>query len=127
MAYEARVFVNWRYTTDRTEYLVFKILQEIVTQMRPAPNGASPKVGGTAADGTENRAAASFRPRVALLYNAANKLSRRVVCFSPNSALYCGTDAAPDNTLLLHAGHSGETFSFVCYGYEGERQRGARS
>lgn len=127
MAYEAREFVNWQYTTDRAEKLVFKILKEITDQMRPAPNGTVPKVGGSAADGTENRAAASFRPRVALLYNAANKLARRVVCFEPTAALYAGTDAAPNNTLLLHAGHSGETFSFVCYGYEGERQRKARS
>lgn len=126
MAYEARLFSKWRYTTDRSEQLVYKVLTEIVTQMRPVPNDTTPKVGGEAADGTEGRPAASFRPRVALLYNVANKLSRRVICFSGDAALYCGSDAAPNNTLNLHAGHSGETFSFTCYGYEGERVRGAR-
>lgn len=126
MAYEARDFVTWRYTTDRGTFLSYKILKEITDQKGQGANSEIPLVGGSAATGVELRPGLSFRPRVALLWNVANKLARRVICFTPTSIIYVGSTDALENQLSLHAGHSGETFVFKCYGYEGERDRSPR-
>lgn len=119
MAYTPTVFVKWQYISDRDDKYVYKILKFITDQV----SGGIPKVGGQASDGTELRPADTFKPRVALLWNSANKLARRVICFDSSAILYLGTG---DNTLNLYAGRPSEALPFVCYGYEGERQRGER-
>jgi hypothetical protein len=123
VAYTPSVFVKWKYTSDRGVEYVYKILKFITDQNTQEGEG-HPKVGGEASEGTELRPADSFKPRVALLYNATNKLARRVICFTASAPLYIGTEG--ENTLNLYAGRPSESLEFTCYGYEGERMRGER-
>ena len=124
MAYAPSVFVKWRYTDDRGNQLVYKILQHIILETQ---TGGAVKVGGVIATGTEDRPAASFRPRVVLLWDNTNKLARRVIAFTATAPLYAGTSPEGENTLQLYAGRPSTLVTFTCYGYEGERMRGERS
>ena len=121
MAYTAREFVVWRYTSDDgAKTYAYRVDKAITDQV----NGSSvPYVGGQLADNTENNPPRSFRPRVALMWNSANKLARRIVCYSHDSLLYVGTQT----TLNIRAGTSGESFSFTRYAHEGERMRKNRA
>lgn len=123
MAYAPSVFVKWRYVDDQAHQLVYKILQHIILQTQ---TGGAVKVGGVIATGTELRPAASFRPRVILLWNNTNKLSRRVIAFTASAPLYAGTSPEGENTLQLYAGRPSELVTFTAYGWEGERERGER-
>ncbi len=123
MAYAPSVFVKWRYVDDQGNQLVYKILQHIILQTQ---TGGAVKIGGVIATGTEGRPSASFKPRTVLLWNATNKLARRVICFAHDAPLYAGTSPEGENTLQLYAGRPSELVTFTAYGYEGERLRGER-
>ena len=121
MAYTKREFVVWRYTSDDggTNYK-YRVDKDITDQV----NGSSvPYVGGQAADNTEKTPPRSFKPRVALMWNATNKLARRVVCYAHDSLLYVGTQT----TLNIKAGKTGEVLVFSRYACEGERSRTNRA
>lgn len=125
MAYSPSVFTSWKYTSDKGVEYSYKILQHIILETTVV---GGVKVGGEAADGTEQRPPASFKPRVVLLWNVANKLARRVVAFTATAPLYCGTEGGnpvpeADMDLSLYAGRPSELLVFKCYGYEGERGR----
>jgi hypothetical protein len=124
VAYTAKVFVHRRYTSDRGDHYSYKMLNMLAIQSYGA---GILKLGGGPTDGTEIRPSATFRPRVVLLWNAANKLARRVIALSPDAPLYDGTVDAAENFLNMYAGVSGEEFVFTCYGYEGERERWPRA
>ena len=121
MAYAPREFKVWRYVTDQNENIAYKIDARIVAQTDAAPPN-HPKVGGTEADGSEGNPDDGFHPRVALMYNATNKLARRVICFDNTCSLY----AVKGGTLNIAAGINGDVLSFTNYGYEGERTQNKR-
>lgn len=125
MAYSPSVFVSWQYESDKGVLYSYKILQHIILQTTVV---GGVKVGGQAATGLELRPRESFRPRVVLLWNATNKLARRVVAFSHTAPIYCGQEAGnpvpeADMDLDLYAGRPSSILTFKAYGYEGERGR----
>jgi len=100
--------VAWKYTSDDgVEYVRFAS-KAITDQL----DTGTPKVGGEAADGTEEPMPRSFKPRKALVSTAAGIL-RSVVAYT-NTALILTKGTA----ITLETG--GSDVSFETYGHRGE-------
>lgn len=121
MAYTPRTFVQWGYTDDAGNKYRYKVDSDITDQQNA---GLETKVGGVAADATYGTPPRSFKPRVAMMYNFANKLARRIPCYTHDAPLYVG--AAGSTTLTIKAGETGEPLTFTWYGSQGERRRVGR-
>lgn len=90
--------IRWTYVADSGTSYAIAATKAITDQLGVSTN---PKVGGSAAALTVPRLPKQIKPRRVKLYNAANGVSRSVICYQPDAELLDGTET----TLTLeHAG-----------------------
>ena len=111
-----RTFDTWVYVTDGGATYNRKVAHDIAAQLE----GADPKIGSDLAATVNPALPSSFKPRVALLQDAAGTLYRVVAMSTVAPILTVGA------TLNIFDRDGGSAIACTVYGTEGERSRNKR-